>query len=186
VRDWLRGHEQFADLPPAAVMVWERYLKYGAAVGASRLASAVLDLEMGNRRLVWSSFGGTWHRVRVRYPRFWPPLGRPMHHVLLSAAAYGIVGGVLLKLFVSFGKYALPPLLLLLLGIYVLVRGLVDLATARTITGEVLWRETWKAKRTGEDEPARRGSTTWPSMTARATGRQPGGCPANGARRRSR
>jgi hypothetical protein len=68
VRNWLRGHPQFADLPPASVAVWDRYLAYGAAVGVTHLSSAVLDLGMGNRRLVWSSYGGTWHRVRVRYP----------------------------------------------------------------------------------------------------------------------
>jgi hypothetical protein len=55
VQTWLRGHDQFAELPPAAVAVWDRYLSYGAALGVTRLASAVLDLEMGNRKLLWSS-----------------------------------------------------------------------------------------------------------------------------------
>ncbi len=92
VRAWLRGHESFADLPPAAVAVWDRYLSYGAAVGATRVSSAVIDLGMGNRRNVWSSFGGTWHRVRVRYPRFWPRYGKTAPKLILKAVILGVVG----------------------------------------------------------------------------------------------
>jgi hypothetical protein len=36
VRDWLQAHEVFADLPPAAVTVWGRYLAYGAAMDVVR------------------------------------------------------------------------------------------------------------------------------------------------------
>jgi hypothetical protein len=155
VRDWLRGHEQFAELPPAAVAVWDRYLGYGAAVGATHLASAVLDLEMGNRRLVWSSFGGTWHRVRVRYPRFWPRYGRPLPHLLLRGGAYTVVGGFWLKIVGWGDRLSIPGIALVILGIYVLVRAVLDLATTRTITGEVLWQESWKSSNGTEDKPAR-------------------------------
>ncbi|MFC7272670.1 DUF2207 family protein [Paractinoplanes rhizophilus] len=151
VRDWLRGHDQFASLPPAAVAVWDRYLAYGAAVGVTRLASAVLDLEMGDKRLVWSSFGGTWHRVRVRYPRFWPRYGRPLPHLLLRAAAYLLAGGLILRLFGALDYFAAPAVLLLALGAYVLIRSLLDLAFTREITGEVLWRESWKSKKQSDD-----------------------------------
>jgi hypothetical protein len=155
VRDWLRGHEQFAELPPAAVAVWDRYLGYGAAVGTTHLASAVLDLEMGNRGLVWSSFGGTWHRVRVRYPRFWPRYGRTMPYLLLRGGAYGLVGALGVKIFGWSDRYAIPGILLLVLGGYVLVRAVVDVATTRTITGEVLWHEPWKSTNGTEDKPSR-------------------------------
>ena len=69
VKGWLRNTEAFADLPPSAVAVWDRYLSYGDALGVTRVCSAVIDLGMGDRKRVWSSFGGTWHRVRVQYPR---------------------------------------------------------------------------------------------------------------------
>jgi hypothetical protein len=36
VRNWLQAHEVFADLPPAAVAVWGRYLAYGAAMDVIR------------------------------------------------------------------------------------------------------------------------------------------------------
>ncbi|WP_433362075.1 DUF2207 family protein [Actinoplanes sp. CA-142083] len=147
VRDWLRGHDQFASLPPSAVAVWDRYLAYGAAVGVTRLASAVLDLEMGDKRLVWSSFGGTWHRVRVRYPSFWPRYGAKLSHLLVRAFAYLIAGGLILRFLGSLDYLAAPAVLLLVLGAYVLVRALLDLALTREITGEVLWRESWKTKK---------------------------------------
>jgi len=151
VRDWLRAHEQFAELPPAAVAVWDRYLAYGAAVGASRLASAVLDLEMGDKRLVWSSFGGTWHRVRVRYPAFWPRYGRPLSFLIVSGLAYVAAGSLILKFLPD--RWYLPAagIVLLLLGIYRLVRALLDLATQREITGEVLWLSLWKSRRKDDE-----------------------------------
>jgi predicted membrane protein DUF2207 len=166
VRDWLRGHEQFADLPPASVAVWDRYLGYGAAVGATHLASAVLDLDMGDRRLVWSSHGGTWHRIRVRYPRFWPRYGRTLPILVLRAVAYAAAGGFLFRIFgwpdpgsriidrVGAGL-SVASLALLLVGVYVLVRGLLDLATERTITGEVLWQEVWRSTNGTENNPSR-------------------------------
>ena len=172
VRDWLRGHEQFAELPPAAVAVWDRYLGYGAAVGATHLASAILDLDMGDRRLVWSSYGDTWHRVRVRYPSFWPRYGRTLPILLLRAAAYAVVGGLLFHVLgwptaqlaadrpgrimdlIADGA-SLLSLLLLFLGGYTLLRSLIDLATVRTITGEVLWQETWRSTNGSEDKPSR-------------------------------
>ena len=55
VKAWLQGNEGFADQPPSAVAVWDRYLGYGAALGTTRVASAVIDLGMGNRKRVWSS-----------------------------------------------------------------------------------------------------------------------------------
>ena len=96
VRAWLRGHEAFGDLPPAAVAVWDRYIGYGAAVGASRVASAVIDLGMGNRKRAWSSFGGAWHRVRVHYPRFWPRYGLGAGHLIWrgtwrTALGFGLI-----------------------------------------------------------------------------------------------
>jgi hypothetical protein len=92
--------------------------------------------------------------VRVRYPSFWPRYGRPLPYLLLSAAAYLLVGSLIVKLLGSVDWFAVAGLLMLLLGAYVLVRALLDLALTREITGEVLWRETWKTKRQNNDDPA--------------------------------
>jgi hypothetical protein len=174
VREWLRGHEEFAELPPASVTVWDRYLGYGAATGTTHLASAILDLGMGNRKLVWSSFGGTWHRVRVRYPRFWSRYGHTVPR-LVRRAAFAIVVGVLLLRFTGDALDLVPAsgdraartadlvadlayaaaVLLLVYGAYTLARSLTDLATVRTITGEVLWQQAWRSTAGTEDSPSR-------------------------------
>jgi hypothetical protein len=45
-------------------------------------------------------------------------------------------------------------MVLVVLGAYKLVRALVDLATTREITGEVLWRDVWRTRPGGEGEAA--------------------------------
>jgi hypothetical protein len=174
VRNWLRAHEEFAELPPAAVAVWDRYLPYGTALGVTHTASAVLDLGLGDRRLVWSSYGGSWRRVRVRYPKVWRRYGLPLPRSLARGALALAVGYALVR------WHDLPAELgsaagigvdaaggldsasrvglgfgvgLLAGGGYLLVRSLLDLATVRTITGEVLWVEKWRSRSGGRDRP---------------------------------
>ncbi|NJC70385.1 DUF2207 domain-containing protein [Planosporangium thailandense] len=170
LRAYLRGDEAFANLPPAAVAVWDRYLSYGAALGTTRMCSAVIDLGLGDRRRVWSSYGGTWHRVRVRYPVFWARYGSRAAPLLIRALAGLVVGYALLR-------YRHPMvdglpvrwrgptgLVMTLLGAavaaragYRLVRAVADLAWPVTVTGEVLWTEPWRVTRGGDNRP----STPW-------------------------
>jgi hypothetical protein len=163
VRDWLRGHEEFADLPPAAVTVWDRYLPYGAALGVTHTASAVLDLGMGDRRLVWSSYGDRWRRVRVRYPRFWPRYGKTAPSLVFPALLAVLIGGLLVWYRDQPAELDLADVstvalaaggLLLAWGGYRAVRALVDLATTRTITGQVLWTEVWRTRSQGKNRPS--------------------------------
>ncbi|RKR86864.1 putative membrane protein DUF2207 [Micromonospora pisi] len=92
LRAWLVGHEAFADLPPAAVTVWHRYLSYGAALGVTRAASQVIHLGLADRSRIWSAYGGTWRQVGVSYPntlpRYGQPLGWPFVRAL-GAAGFG-------------------------------------------------------------------------------------------------
>src|SRR5262249_4628662 len=181
VRAWLRGHEAFADLPPAAVTVWDRYLSYGAAVGATRVSSAVIDLGMGNRKRVWSSYAGssaapTWHRVRVQYPRFWPRYGESAPHIIVRAVValligvlpvrywYDVVGSVFSDVpQASAGaSYAdlikgvglVAGIVLVVYGGYALIRTVIDLAAPRTVTGEVVWQEIWRRTTHGDNSVA--------------------------------
>ncbi|MEV8512541.1 hypothetical protein [Dactylosporangium sp. NPDC051484] len=167
LKTFLRGHESFADLPPAAVTVWDRYLSYGDAVGATRVCSAVIDLGMGNRRRVWSSFGGTWHRVRVSYPSVFPRYGQKAVPLVLKALAALAVAALVVRFnAIAFDlapgsvtdwiALAVRVLILwpLIYGGYTLIATLVDLFTPVTLTGEVLWTETWKAHSQGEDSPS--------------------------------
>lgn len=156
VRDWLRGHEEFAELPPASVTVWDRYLAHGAALGVTRTTSAVLDLGMGDDRLVWSSHGGHWRRVRIRYPRLRAHYGKSVPGLLVqtvamcgAAAILTLLGSIFSGLRTDFDVPAPARLagwaaltvaaLLVLYSLYAVVRGLVDLAQVRTVAGEVLW-----------------------------------------------
>ncbi|MFD0744946.1 DUF2207 family protein [Phytohabitans flavus] len=158
VREWLAGHESFADLPPSAVAVWHRYLAYGVALGKSRVASEVIDLGMSDHRRIWSSYTGRWRQVDVSYPRYGlrvgQALGWPIGHVIITAwigIPMLVYGREVSAAFQLFG------LALLTYGAYLVVRVTVALATPVSVTGQVIWRGTWKTKQVGggDSEPSR-------------------------------
>ena len=97
VESHLRTDTVFDTLPPTAVATWERLLAYGAALGTA--AGAVRPIPMGaeDDHRAWSSFGGRWRQVRVRYPRgiASPGWGSwPWKVVLLSLLRAGIAVGL--------------------------------------------------------------------------------------------
>jgi hypothetical protein len=164
LRAYLRGDESFANLPPSAVAVWDRYLSYGDAVGATRVCGAVIDLGMGNRKRVWSSFGGTWHRVRVRYPTVWGRYGAKATPLIFWAVVNLVLGLAVLRYrhVVTDRTPDLADLVILLIGGglllrggYRLVRAAVDLATPLTLTGEVLWTEVWRSTKSSQNSESR-------------------------------
>jgi hypothetical protein len=69
MRAYLELHPSFAELPPTAITLWHRYLSYAAALGVARQVLRVLELGPGDDHKAWSVYGGTWRRLRVRYPR---------------------------------------------------------------------------------------------------------------------
>ncbi|MFD8088011.1 DUF2207 family protein [Kitasatospora sp. NPDC059722] len=91
VQAWLRAHEDFAPLPPASVAVWDRYLAYGAALGVTTRTSRLLGFDAGDKRRVWSSYGGAWRPVRIRYPRLRPGFGATPAQLLRLAGAAAVV-----------------------------------------------------------------------------------------------
>ena len=64
----------FAEQPPHAVALWERLLAYGAALGVA--PGAIRPIPMGSEpeNRAWSTYGGRWHQVDVRY-RHGPSVG---------------------------------------------------------------------------------------------------------------
>jgi hypothetical protein len=66
---WLAAHENLADLPPAAVAVWDQYLAYGVALGVNPVASRAVDLRVGRTVSLRSAYTGVPRLVVVRYPR---------------------------------------------------------------------------------------------------------------------
>jgi hypothetical protein len=164
VRDWLQAHPEFANLPPAAVATWDRYLSYGAALGTTRVASQIIELGLADRRRIWSSYGGRWRRVTIRYPTR-PKSGFHWGYLILRAAIMVMVGWT----FASPGEvfrrlfdasmvtvvFTLFGLVLLVWGGYLVVRLGLDFAQPASVTGEVLWTQVWKqrSRENGPDEP---------------------------------
>jgi len=73
LRAHLRENTQLADLQPAAVQLWDRHFAYAAVMGVAPTAVALLPFGTEDDNGAWSRFGGRWRRVRVGYPRGWPP-----------------------------------------------------------------------------------------------------------------
>ncbi|WBB68432.1 DUF2207 domain-containing protein [Micromonospora sp. WMMD812] len=170
LRRWLAGHESFADLPPAAVAVWDRYLPYGAALGVTRVASQVIHLGLADRKRLWSSYGGGWRQVRVTYPSGQPRYGQPLGWIVFRAILAGMVGWTLSR--VAGGQLISPTagsypdesslwsrlstidpvelgviasgLVLLGYAAYLGVRVLMDLVAPVDVNGEVLWHQVWQ------------------------------------------
>jgi Predicted membrane protein (DUF2207) len=96
VRKNLEGVPSFPDLPPNAVVTWERHLAYGAALGVAGRTVKELPLGAEHDRRAWTDYGGAWHQVRVRYPVFRPGWGKhPLVAALISVAVMAGSLGVL-------------------------------------------------------------------------------------------
>jgi hypothetical protein len=151
VREWMRGHAQLAELPPASLALGDRSLGYGSALGVTPLASTVLDLGTANRSLVWSSSGGHWRRIHVHYPKFWSHYGRSPRTALQYAGLQVLAGGwlfFLAGLDTFFGRMLLLiEVPLTLQAGYKAVRTLMDQTEPR-LTGVVLRTDVWR-RRTG-------------------------------------
>ena len=151
VAGWLAAHEDLADLPPAAVAVWDRYLAYGVALGVNPVASGAVDLRVGRVLRVRSRYTGTARTVRVRYP--WDPMAYTQAGVrlvwslglLLCWAAFwlfaaGVFGTGRIGPWPAAARwplYAVGGLATLRAG-YKVVRSTVAKAAPVTVTGQVL------------------------------------------------
>ncbi len=73
LHDLLEEDPLFAEQPPAAVAVWDHLLAHGTALGVAHGVVQALPLGAESEREAWSSVGGHWRVVRVRYPQRVPP-----------------------------------------------------------------------------------------------------------------
>jgi hypothetical protein len=146
VRDWLAAHPSFAELPPAATAVWDRYLAYGAALGTTTVASRTIHLGLGRRRTPWSSYGGQWRRVRVR--RLGPGQLRGLPApVLVIAAAALVAAGVAWTYTWRPAAASGAGVAVGVAGLYLLARVVVDAGRPTGLTGQVLWVEAGRGLR---------------------------------------
>jgi hypothetical protein len=154
VRDWLHGFPTFADLPPAAVAVWDRYLAYGAALDATPSTSATIDLGYDWRKRLWSAYGGQWRRAKVR-TKTWAAIRLALLRpgVLVPELVLGFVWsliGPFLVVVLPFGHellglilllpnpFLLFPVVVLPVAGYLIARRLIDAARPVRVTGVVL------------------------------------------------
>jgi Predicted membrane protein (DUF2207) len=166
VRRQLHGDEVFPTLPPAAIAIWNRYLAYGAALGAAGEAVRQLPLGAEDPRHAWSSYGGRWRMVTVRYPRLRPGWGqspwRLIRHGLLLAVLAAIPllvlgfasrirapGDASASVIPSNLQWVTPLIVVYTIAVgcaalFYLLFGALDAAGRRTVTGQVL-----RVQRTG-------------------------------------
>lgn len=89
LRDHLDATGGFAEAPPAAVVIWDRFLSYGAALGVAGGAVRALPLGSESDTEAWTPHGGHWRVVHIDYPKRLPPgWGKPP----LLATAIGLAG----------------------------------------------------------------------------------------------
>jgi hypothetical protein len=94
VRDYFRHSHAFDHAPAAAVVLWDRNLAYGAALGVAHEAVHALPFEAESPDSAWSRYGGDWHEVRVRYPTRFGACQKPVK-VLFEGLARALFWGAL-------------------------------------------------------------------------------------------
>jgi hypothetical protein len=160
-RAW-RGHgavlgrdELLRAARPAEATTWGRRLAFAHALGLTRVVDRAVRMGAGDRRLLWSSFGGRWRQVRVRYPRGrfvgagvpWTAAQGGWLVAVTAASVFALFwvpavdgvdrGGGLLDTVRAVGVVVL---LVVAAGVLLrLVAGVLELGAQRDLTGEVLW-----------------------------------------------
>lgn len=160
LRKYLHDDEMFASLPPTAVVVRERYLAYGAALGVAAAAVRAIPMGAESDRWAWTRYGGQWRQVRVSYPQLWPlGWGTSPRHVLWSAVRLAVVGAVVLWVATQWypsvdlgtggdqARRYLSTVVLIItlgagaavsLGLILLCAAIAGLVVTRTVTGEAI------------------------------------------------
>src|SRR5262249_8606298 len=139
---------------------------YAGAMGMAPTAVAVLPFGTEDDRGAWSRFGGQWHRVRIRYPRGWPPgWGKHPAFATFLAVLWGAAAGAAIYGLTRAAQSAADPItstdplldreqldwvgrgallltipvaILLVWAAFLLVRAVPDFWNARTSTGELV------------------------------------------------
>jgi Predicted membrane protein (DUF2207) C-terminal domain len=143
----------FAEQPPIAVELWERLLAYGAALGVAPAAIRPIPMGAEPDNRAWSTYGGRWHQVDIRFVHG-PQWGQHPGWALLSRlalAAFGllflwIAGPVLsdvlddtdgIARLILIGVIAVP-LAITVMGAFLALRAAADLFRSKEVTGEIV------------------------------------------------
>ena len=98
VRNYLREIHAFEDVSAAAVIVWERYLAFGVALGVAKEAAHQLPLAPDDPDTAWSRQTGTWREMRIEYPRHFGYGGWPLGVFAGGLARTAFWGGIVFVL----------------------------------------------------------------------------------------
>lgn len=159
VRAELAENEVFPTHSPLTVALWDRLLSYGAALGVASGASSPLPMGTESDTEAWSAYGGRWRRVRISYPRLWPPAwgADPLVAFGVGLAVFvasGLVLYVLGPSLVETGALASIPLLIacggVILGAALVVMAGADWRNAVEVTGPIL-----RLREFGDDDDRR-------------------------------
>ncbi len=143
----------FAEQPPHAVELWERLLAYGAALGVAPAAIRPIPMGAEPENRAWSTYGGRWHQVDIRF-RHGPQWGQHPGWALLARLAIAAVGLIFLWIagpvlwdalddadgiarLILLGVIAVP-VAIALGGTYLALRAGADLFKSREVTGEIV------------------------------------------------
>jgi hypothetical protein len=164
VRGYLSATMTFPDLPPAHVVLWDRYLGYATAFGVARACVRALPMSAEPDRRAWSSYGGRWRQVKVRYPKLRPGWGMSPWIALLRGLFFGACAGFVTHVllvrvdpldsidatdsasrYVAWAAFGAGVICLLVTLRFasLVVQALNDLFVTRTVEGEVLRERTW-------------------------------------------
>jgi hypothetical protein len=145
------------------VTLWERHLAYAAAFGVAPAAVRAIPMGAESDYRAWSSYGGQWHAVRIRYPHVLPP-GWGLHPLvallggtLALAAAVGFLWLIAPETLDAAPDTGVVELVVVLLFVVlpvavaagaglVVLQGLADLGSTREITGQILRLRTYGDK----------------------------------------
>lgn len=151
----------FAEQPPIAVAVWERLLAYGAALGVAPAAIRPIRMGAEPENRAWSTYGGRWHQVDVRYrhgPHWgahpgWATLQRLLP-ALFGALFLWLAGPVvtdgldevdgLVELWLLLALVV--PVVVVVGGVFFALRAAADLLSDNEVTGEIVRLRTRQAE----------------------------------------
>jgi hypothetical protein len=104
VQRYLTESGAVANVPIAAVVLWEQYLSQGVALGVAHEAAHALPFATEDPESAWSRTGGDWHELHVIYPERFGAT-QPPGKVLLDGLVRTLFWGALA--FVALPKLAL-------------------------------------------------------------------------------
>jgi hypothetical protein len=159
VRAALAENPVFATHSPLQVELWDRLLAYGAALGVASGASRPLPMGVESDTEAWTTHGGRWRRVRVTYPRYWPPGwgADPLVGLLVGlgvAAAASLLLWTAGPSFLDAGVFGAVPLgcacIAIVLGAALVVMAAADWGNEVEVTGPIL-----RLRTLGDDDKPR-------------------------------